>query len=141
MYNIETKPNINPSKCTHDCAQKQNGIKCMLSPPSRRQFHNGFFSDGAKDGRTNIDGLREREEGKDLLFFFGFRAAADNGRVDSEVGSQEHCVDGRYKKLPLVIARGSGGGICEDVIQKKASSTKKFRVQPCESALIWARFI
>ena len=57
-----------------------------------------------------------------MLFFFGIGAAADNGRVDSEVGSQEHCVDGRYKKPPLVIASGSGGGIWEDVIQIKVPS-------------------
>ena len=58
-----------------------------------------FFQMGQKmSERTLTD---REEEGKDLLLFFGFRAAADNGRVDSEVGSQEHCVDGRYKKLPL----------------------------------------
>ena len=96
-----------------------------------------FFQMGQKmNERTLTD---REEEGKDLLFFFGFRAAADNGRVDSEVGSQEHCVDGRYKKLPLVIASGSGSsGDFGDVIQiKVASAKKKFRVQPCESALIW----
>ena len=90
----------------------------MLSP-SRRQFHNGFFFQMGQEmsERTLTD---REEEGKDLLLFFGFRAAADNGRVDSEVGSQEHCVDGRYKKLPLVIA---SGGVCGDVIQIKVPST------------------
>ena len=83
-----------------------------------------FFQMGQKmNERTLTD---REEEGKDLLFFFGFRAAADNGRVDSEVGSQEHCVDGRYKKLPLVIASGSGSsGDFGDVIQIKVASAEK----------------
>ena len=83
-----------------------------------------FFQMGQKmNERTLTD---REEEGKDLLFFFGFRAAADNGRVDSEVGSQEHCIDGRYKKLPLVIASGRGSsGDFGDVIQIKVASAEK----------------
>ena len=43
-YSANTHPSV--FIITRDCAQKQNGIKCVLSPP---QFRNGFFFDGAKD--------------------------------------------------------------------------------------------